>query len=83
MAKPAAEPEAEDDTPVMGGAEVISLDEAEEAEEAGVEDEEIADIGDDDEDIPDSDDEDAFLEDDEDEDDDVTDIVKSEREDEG
>lgn len=82
-AKPAAEPEAEDDTPVMGGAEVISLDEAEEAEEAGVEDEEIADIGDDDEDIPDSDDQDAFLEDDEDEDDDVTDIVKSEREDEG
>ena len=81
--KPAAEPQAEDDTPVMGGgAEVISLDEAAEAEKADAEDEEIADIGDDDDDIPDSDDQDAFLEEDEDEDADVTDIVKNEREEE-
>lgn len=85
-AAPAAKPEAEteqEDKPVMGGAEVISLDEAEEAEEAAAGDEEIVDIGDDDEDIPDSDDEDAFLEDDEEEDADVTGIVKNDREDEG
>ena len=59
----------------MGGAEVISLDEAEEADETAVEDEEIVDLGDD-EDIPDSDDEDdTFLEQDEDGNDDVSDIV--------
>ncbi len=83
-AQPAAKPEAEEeeDKPVLGGAEVISLDEAEGDEEAAVDDEEIVDIGDDDEDIPDNDDEDTFLEDDEDEDADVTGIVKNEREDE-
>ncbi|MDJ0513248.1 MAG: TIGR02300 family protein [Methyloceanibacter sp.] len=82
---PAAKPEAEteeESKPVMAGAEVISLDEAEEAEEAAADDEEIVDIGDDDEDIPDSDDEDAFLEDDEEEDTDVSGIVKGDREDE-
>jgi len=65
----------EPDPPVMGGAEVISLEEAGEAEEAAVKDEEIVDL-DDDEDIPASDDDqDTFLEQDEDGNDDVSDIV--------
>lgn len=81
-AAPKPEVEEEDDSPVMGGPEVISLDEAEEAEEAGVEDEEIVDIGDDGDEIPDDDDEDVFLEDDEEEDADVTGIVKGDREEE-
>jgi uncharacterized protein (TIGR02300 family) len=69
-------PEVEDsDPPVKGGAEIISLDEAEEAEEAAVDDEEIVDIGGD-EDIPDADDDDdAFLEEEEESDDDVSGIV--------
>jgi uncharacterized protein (TIGR02300 family) len=73
--EPAPKLEAEEtDAPVVGP-EVISLDEAEEAEEAAVKDEEIVDIGDD-EDIPASDDEDdTFLEDDEEGDEDVSDIV--------
>ncbi|MEM7399372.1 MAG: TIGR02300 family protein [Pseudomonadota bacterium] len=82
---PAAKPEAEteeESKPVMAGAEVISLDEAEEAEEAAAGDDEIVDIGDDDEDIPDSDDQDAFLEEDEEEETDVSGIVKNDREDE-
>lgn len=70
----------EDESPVMGGAEVISLDEAEEAEETAVDDEEIVDIGDDGDEIPDDDDEDAFLEDDEEEDAGVSGIVKNDRE---
>ncbi|MEM7193070.1 MAG: TIGR02300 family protein [Pseudomonadota bacterium] len=81
----AAKPEVaeeEEDTPVMGGAEVISLDEASEAEEAAAEGEEITDIGEDSEDIPDSDDQDAFLEEDEEDDSGVSDIVKGDREDE-
>jgi uncharacterized protein (TIGR02300 family) len=71
-------PEAEDkEPPIVGGADVISLDEAAEAEEAAVDDEEIVDLGDDDDDIPaDDDDDDTFLEADEEGDDDVTDIVK-------
>ena len=74
---PPTKPEAEEtETPVMGGAEVISLEEAEEAEEAAVEDEEIVDIGGDDDDIPASDDEDdTFLEEDEEGSNDVSDIV--------
>jgi len=72
---PKPEPE-ETETPVVGGAEVISLDEAEQAEEAAVEDEEIVDLGDE-EDIPAGDDEDnTFLEEDEEGSDDVSDIVK-------
>lgn len=72
-AKPAVV--AEPDPPVVGGAEVISLDEAEKAEEAAVEG---VDLGDDAEEIPASDDEDdTFLEADEEEDTDVTGIVKS------
>ena len=83
-AKPAAETQTEEeDKPVLAEAEVISLDEAEEAEESAVGDDEIVDIGDDDEDIPESDDQDAFLEEDEEEDTDVSGIVKNEREDEG
>jgi uncharacterized protein (TIGR02300 family) len=75
---PAEKPKVEEtDTPVLGGAEVISLDEAEEAEEAAVEDEEIADLGGDDDDIPASDDDDdTFLEEDEEGDEDVSGIVK-------
>ena len=71
--------------PATEGAEVISLDEAEQAEEADVKDEDIAaDIGGDDEDIPESDDEDdTFLEDDEEEDADVSGIVKSDRNEDG
>ena len=71
-------PEAEDkEPPIVGGADVISLDEAAEAEEAAVDDEAIVDLGDDDDDIPaDDDDDDTFLEADEEGDDDVTDIVK-------
>lgn len=71
-------PEAEDkEPPIVGGADVISLDEAAEAEEAAVDDEAIVDLGDDDDDIPaDDDDDDTFLETDEEGDDDVTDIVK-------
>jgi uncharacterized protein (TIGR02300 family) len=81
--KPAPETQTEeDDKPAVADAEVISLDEAEEAEESAVGDDDIVDIGDDDEDIPDSDDQDAFLEDDEEEDTDVTGIVKNERNDE-
>ena len=68
----------EPDPPVVGGAEVISLDEAEKAEEAAVEGEEVVDLGDDAEEIPASDDEDdTFLEADEEEDTDVSGIVKS------
>ncbi|MGK2922092.1 MAG: TIGR02300 family protein [Methyloceanibacter sp.] len=71
-------PEAEEkEPPIVGGADVISLDEAAEAEEAAVDDEAIVDLGDDDDDIPaDDDDDDTFLEADEEGDDDVTDIVK-------
>ena len=71
-------PEAEEKEPsIVGGADVISLDEAAEAEEAAVDDEAIVDLGDDDDDIPaDDDDDDTFLETDEEGDDDVTDIVK-------
>jgi len=71
-----SKPEAEEsDQPAMGGAEVISLDEAEEAEEAAVDDEEIVDLGDD-EDIPASDDDDdTFLEEEEEGDEDVSGIV--------
>ena len=73
-AQPKPEPE-ETPTPVVGGAEVISLDEAEQAEEAAAEDEEIVDLGED-EDIPASDDDDnTFLEEDEEGSDDVSDIV--------
>jgi uncharacterized protein (TIGR02300 family) len=61
------------DEPVLGGVEVISLDEAEEAEEAAVDDEEIVDLGDD-EDIPAADD-DTFLEEEEEGEADVTGIV--------
>ncbi len=77
-----AKPEAEVlETPVVSGVEVISLDEAAEAEKVGVEDEEVVGIGDDDDDIPDDDaDGDAFLEDDEEESADVIDIVKKDRE---
>jgi len=84
-AAPAPKPEAEveEDKPVLGGAEVISLDEAEEAEEAAAAEDEIADIGDDDEDIPESDDQDAFLEEDEEEETDVSGIVKNDREEDG
>jgi uncharacterized protein (TIGR02300 family) len=65
----------EPDPPVLGGAEVISLDEAAEAEEAVVDDEEIVDLGDD-EDIPAAGDEDdTFLEEEEEGDPDVTGIV--------
>jgi uncharacterized protein (TIGR02300 family) len=70
-------PAAEEPVSPVAGAEVISLDEAEEAEEAAVEDEEIVDLGDDDEDIPSSDDDDdTFLEEDEEGNDDVSGIVK-------
>jgi uncharacterized protein (TIGR02300 family) len=78
-------PEAEEkETPVVAGAEVISLDEAADAEGSSKDDdEEIGDIGDDDDDIPaDDDDDDTFLENDEEGDDDVTDIVKGGSEDE-
>jgi len=69
-------PQEEADPPVRGGAEVISLDEAAEAEEAAVEDEEIVDLGDDDEDIPaGEDDDDTFLEEDEEGETDVSGIV--------
>jgi uncharacterized protein (TIGR02300 family) len=68
--------EAEADPPVMGGAEVISLDEAAEAEDAAIEDEEIVDLGDDEEDIPATDDDqDTFLEEEEEGEADVTGIV--------
>jgi len=71
----APKPEVEEsDPPATGGAEVISLDEAE-AEEAAVEDEEIVDLGDD-EDIPATDDDDdTFLEEEEEGDEDVSGIV--------
>ena len=75
-----AKPAAEETAPPPATAEVISLEEAAQAEEAAVEDEEIADIGGDDEDIPASDEEDnTFLEQDEEEDTDVSGIVKSDR----
>jgi uncharacterized protein (TIGR02300 family) len=67
--------ETEANPPVVGGAEVISLEEAEEAEDSTVEDEEIVDLGDDDEDIPADDDEDTFLEEEEEGDTDVSGIV--------
>lgn len=69
----------EPDPPATGGAEVISLDEVEKAEEAAAEGEDIVDIDADDDDIPASDDEDdTFLEaDDEEEGADVSGIVKS------
>lgn len=80
QAAPAKPVEKKTEAPVAGGAEVISLDEAEKAEEAAVGDEEIAAIGGDDEDIPDSDNEDdTFLEADEEEDTDVSGIVKGDR----
>ena len=79
-----AKPEAEVlETPVVSGVEVISLDEAAEAEKVGVEEEKVVGIGDDDDDIPDDDadaDADVFLEDDEEESADVIDIVKTDRE---
>ena len=79
--KPA--PAEEKDAPVLAGAEVISLDEAAEAEEAAGEDEEIVDLDDDDDEIPaDDDDNDTFLEEDEDGDEDVTGIVKGGKEEE-
>ncbi|WP_069440635.1 TIGR02300 family protein [Methyloceanibacter superfactus] len=66
---------AEADPPATGDADVISLDEAAEAEEAAVDDEEIV-LDDDDDDIPaGDDDDDTFLEEEEDEDADVTGIV--------
>ncbi len=66
----------EADPPVMGDVDVISLDEAAEAEEAAVEDEEIVSLDDDDDDIPAvDDDDDTFLEEEEDGDADVTGIV--------
>jgi len=72
VTKPA---EPDPDPPVISGAEVISLEEAEEAE-AAVDDEEIVDLGDDDADIPASDDEDdTFLEQEEEGDADVSGIV--------
>ena len=75
--EPAPKQETEKAAPPVRGPEVISLDEAEEAEEAAVEDEEIVDLGDDDEDIPAGEDEDdTFLEQDEEGDEDVSDIVK-------
>jgi len=68
--------EVEPDPPVLSGVEVISLDEAAEAEEAAVDDEAIAGLGDDDEDIPAAaDDDDTFLEEEEDGETDVTGIV--------
>lgn len=78
-AAPAETPKPEEtevEAPVIGSAEVVSLDEAEEAEEAAVDDEEIVDLGDD-EDIPASDDDDdTFLEEEEEGDTDVSGIVK-------
>ncbi|MFW2391602.1 MAG: TIGR02300 family protein [Methyloceanibacter sp.] len=65
----------EPDPPVMGGAEVISLEEAGEAEEAAVKDDEIVDIDDDEDNPASDDDQDTFLEQDEDGNDDVSDIV--------
>ena len=63
------------DPPATVGVEIISLDEAEEAEEAAVDDEEIVDLGVD-EDIPAADDDDdTFLAEEEEGDDDVSDIV--------
>ena len=59
----------------MGGAEVISLEEAGEAEEAAVKDDEIVDIDDDEDNPASDDDQDTFLEQDEDGNDDVSDIV--------
>ncbi len=68
--------EVEADPPVMGGPEVISLEEAEEAEDAVVDDEEIVDLGDDAEDIPAGEDDDnAFLEEEEEGETDVSNIV--------
>ena len=63
--KVGVEPEVE--APVLGGAEVISLDEVEEAgaEVPIEEDEEIVDIGDDGVEVPAGDDENAFLEEEE------------------
>jgi len=69
-------PKTEDsDQPAMGGAEVISLDEAEEAEETAVDDEEIVDLGDDEDIPPGDDDDDTFLEEEEEGDEDVSGIV--------
>jgi uncharacterized protein (TIGR02300 family) len=68
------EPEA--DPPVMKNAEVISLEEAAEAEEAAIDDEEIVDLGDDDAEIPAGDDDGApFLEEEEEGEADVSGIV--------
>jgi hypothetical protein len=66
----------ETDPPIMEGAEVISLEEAEEAEDAAIGDEEIVDLGDDDAEIPaGGDDADTFLEEEEEGEADVSGIV--------
>ncbi len=76
-AKPAVVEKA--DPPTAGGAEVISLDEAEQ-EETAVADEEIANLGGDTEDIPaDNNEDDTFLEADDEEETDVSGIVKRDR----
>jgi uncharacterized protein (TIGR02300 family) len=68
--------EVETDALVTEGAEVISLEEAEEAEDAAIADEEIVDLGDDDAEIPAGDDEDGtFLEEEEEGETDVSGIV--------
>ena len=68
------EPQAE--APVAESAEVISLEEVEEAgTEAAIEDEEIVDLGDDEPEIPAGDDDNAFLEEEEDGEADVSGIV--------
>ena len=74
-ARKVVEPEVE--APVLGGAEVISLEEVEEtgAEVPIEEDEEIVDIGDDAVEVPAGDDENAFLEEEEEGEADVKDIV--------
>jgi uncharacterized protein (TIGR02300 family) len=73
-AKKVEEPEA--DTPVVESADVISLEEVEEAgTEAAIEDEEIVDLGEDEPEIPAADDDNAFLEEEEDGEADVSGIV--------
>jgi uncharacterized protein (TIGR02300 family) len=72
--------EQEVDTPVLETADVISLEEVEEAgEEAAIEDEEIVDLGDDDTEIPAAGDDDTFLEEEEDGEADVSGIVSGEK----
>ena len=73
-AKKVVEPEAE--APVVESADVISLEEVEEAgAEAAIEDEEIVDLGEDEREIPAADDDNAFLEEEEDGEADVSGIV--------